>query len=655
MLIAINHVTFEFGAHTILEDANWHIMPNERIGLIGVNGAGKSTLLRIINQEYSVSAGSVERAGDISVGFFNQDLLSFESTESILHVAMTAFERALFLEKEMERMAEKMADDHSDALLQQYSEIQQEFEALDGYNLQHRTEAMLEGLGFKTSDLQRPYNEFSGGWRMRVLLARMMLQQPEVLMLDEPTNHLDLPSIEWLERYLQKYKGTVVITSHDRFFLDRMVTKIAELYQQQINLYSGNYSFYEQEKALRLEQQQRAFENQQEYIRQQERFIERFRAKATKAAQAQSAMKRLEKLDRVEEVGGGPEKIKIRFNIGHQPGKILCTLENITKQYGQQVILQHTSALIERGDRIALIGANGTGKSTLLRIIAGVEPFEGKRTPGHNVAASFYAQHQLEALHLNNDLLTELQQCGSGYLDQELRSLLGCFLFSGDDVFKKIKVLSGGEKARVALAKTIISKANFLLLDEPTNHLDMQSVERLVEALNQYEGSYVLVSHDRYFISKTANTIWEIKDQEIKVFKGTYREWEVFKQEEQQRLEENHIAPAKSTAPAVVTDTAKKPASPSGKGAIDKALKREWQKHKKKFEQLEKEVHQLKERKAELETQLALPDIYADKQKFQDTEKAYVEVCQKLGQSESQYEQVFEKVMALEEKLDVDA
>src|SRR5690625_1464903 len=319
MLIAINHVTFEFGAHTILEDANWHIMPNERIGLIGVNGAGKSTLLRIINREYSVSGGSVERAGNVSVGFFNQDLQSFESEAPILHVAMTAFERALFLEKELERLAIRMTEDQSEALLQEYSDKQHEFEALDGYNLQHKTEAMLEGLGFKTTDLQRPYNEFSGGWRMRVLLARMMLQQPEVLMLDEPTNHLDLPSIEWLERYLQKYQGTVIITSHDRYFLDRMVTKIAELYQQQIHLYSGNYSFYEKEKALRIEQQQRAYENQQEYIRQQERFIERFRAKATKAAQAQSAIKRLEKLDRVEEVSGGAEKINIRFNIGHRP------------------------------------------------------------------------------------------------------------------------------------------------------------------------------------------------------------------------------------------------------------------------------------------------------------------------------------------------
>lgn len=647
MLIGINHVTFEFGAHIILRDANWQIMPNERIGLIGVNGAGKSTLLRILNREYSVSEGNVERAGEVSVGFFNQDLLSFQSADSILHVAMTAFERALFLEKELERLALKMAEDHSQELLRQYSQVQQEFEALDGYNLQHKTEAILEGLGFKTADLLRPYNEFSGGWRMRVLLARMMLQQPEVLMLDEPTNHLDLPSIEWLERYLQKYQGSVIITSHDRYFLDRMVTKIVELYQQQLNIYSGNYSFYEKEKALRTEQQQRAYENQQEYIRQQERFIERFRAKATKAAQAQSAMKRLDRLERIEEVGGGPDKINIRFNIGNTPGKILCTLKNATKKFGEHVILKDTEALIERGDRIALIGANGMGKSTLLRIIAGTEPFNGERIPGHNVVTSFYAQHQLEALNLDNDLLEELQQCGSGYLDQELRGLLGCFLFSGDDVFKKIKVLSGGEKARVALAKTIISKANFLLLDEPTNHLDMQSVDRLVEALNQYEGSYVLVSHDRYFVNRTANKIWEIKDQEIKIFDGTYNEWEIWKKEQEEKQQTKTVAlPQK---PVKEKSNANNP-SP-GKGAIDKEVKKEWQKQKSRFEKLEKQVNALRSKAHTLEEELALPDTYSNKDRFQETEKAYAEVIGKLKKTETEYEQIFEKMMELEAEL----
>lgn len=650
MLIGLNHVTFEFGAHTILRDASWHIMPNERIGLIGVNGAGKSTLLRIINREYSVSEGSVERAGDVSVGFFNQDLLSFESDDSILQVALTAFEEVLKLEKELQVITEKLSHDESESLLHEYSDKLHAFEALDGYNIQHRTEAMLEGLGFSTADLRRPYSEFSGGWRMRVLLARMMLQQPDVLMLDEPTNHLDLPSIEWLERYLQRYQGTVIITSHDRYFLDRMVTKIVELYQQQLDQYSGNFSFYEKEKELRIDQQQRAYENQQEYIRQQERFIERFRSKATKAAQAQSAIKRLEKLDRIEEVNGGPEKIKIRFNKGIIPGKVLSTLQGVTKRFGDLVVLEDARAEINRGDKIALIGANGRGKSTLLRIVAGTETFQGTRIPGHNVEMGFYAQHQLEALNLSHDLITELHHCGSSYTDQELRSLLGCFLFSGDDVFKKIKVLSGGEKARVALAKTIISKANFLLLDEPTNHLDMYSVEMLIEALNQYEGSYVLVSHDRYFVSRTANKIWEIVDHQIKVFDGSYEEWEDWKKRMASKQAPSGRRPASGHAAPV--ETAKPtPSAETPPGAINKDQKRAWEKQKRQFEQLEASLNQLKDQKSALEAALADPDTYADKEKFVAAEEAYREACDKFLQLNRQYEEAFEKMMTLEEKI----
>src|SRR5690606_5162621 len=360
---------------------------------------------------------------------------------------------------------------------------------------------------------------------MRVLLAKMILQKPDLLLLDEPTNHLDLPSIEWLEKYLQHYDGAVVIVSHDKYFLNRMVTKIVELYQRQLHVYNGNYDFYEAEKALRLEMQQKAYENQQDYIRQQERFIERFRAKATKAAQAQSAIKRLEKLERIEEANLERPDIRMNFRVDKVPGRTICTLKNITKRFGENTILENASAEILRGDKIALIGANGKGKSTLLRIIGGIEQFDGERIWGHNVEESFYAQHQLESLDLKNTILEELKLAGSQQTEQELRTLLGCFLFSGDDVDKKIRVLSGGEKARVALAKTIISKSNFLMLDEPTNHLDMHSCDLLIEALNKYEGSLILVSHDRHFISKTANKIWEIVDDKIVEFAGGYEEW----------------------------------------------------------------------------------------------------------------------------------
>lgn len=643
MLIALQDITFEFGARAIVENASWHIVPGDRVGLIGMNGTGKSTILRVINGEYSVSKGSVNKAKNLSLGFFNQDLLSFESDESILKVGMTAFGEAIKLEKDIERLTQELETNQSEELLIEFSDKLHLFETLGGYEMKHRTEQVLEGLGFSTADLERPYSQFSGGWRMRVLLAKLILQQPDVLMLDEPTNHLDLPSIEWLEKYLQSYNGAVIIVSHDRFFLDRMVNKIVELYQQQLHHYSGNYEDYEVEKEMRREMQQRSYENQQEYIRQQERFIERFKAKASKAAQAQSAMKRLDRLDRVEQVDGGPSKIRINFTIDKTPGKIICTLEEVTKKYGNLTILEKASAIINRGDKIALIGANGKGKSTLLRVIAGTEEMEGERIPGHNVVDSFYAQHQLESLDLDSEILDELKSCGSGRTEVELRSLLGCFLFTGDDVYKKIRILSGGEKARVALAKTIISQANFLLLDEPTNHLDMNSVQMLIDALSKYDGTYVLVSHDRYFVSQTANKIWEIDNGEIKEFKGTYAEWEEHKRRQAEVLKQQAAAEKgqkKEAAPVVKQQEPKAP--------IDKDKKKELQKQQKQFQQLEEQLAKLNAKKADLETEMNNPDVYADKARFQKVETAYAQLSKELKSATEEYEKAFEKLMELE-------
>jgi ATP-binding cassette, subfamily F, member 3 len=529
MLLGLQNVTFEFGARTIVEDATWHIQPNERIGLIGYNGTGKSTLLKVLTRQYLPNKGTVEQGRETTIGFLHQDLLSFDTEDSILEVAMGAFERVKQLEKEIEEIGKQLELTGDEKLAHDYSDRLHEMEVLDGYSIHHKTEEILQGLGFSNESLQKPYKLFSGGWRMRVLLAKMILMAPDVLLLDEPTNHLDLPSIEWLEKYLRNYQGAVVMVSHDRFFLDRMVNKIVELYQQKLHFYTGNYTYYEAEKALRVDIQQKAYENQQDYIRQNERFVERFKAKASKAAAAQSIVKRLEKLERIENVEIERPNMRINFSVDKQPGRVLCTLKHISKSFGDIKIVENTGAEIDRGDKIALIGANGKGKSTLLRIIADVEQFNGERVWGHNVEEAFYAQHQLEALNIENSLLEEMKESRSGKTDVELRSLLGGFLFSGDAVDKKIKVLSGGEKARVALAKTIVSKANFLMLDEPTNHLDIHSVDLLIEALNNYEGSIVLVSHDRHFISRVANKIWEIEDYKIREFKGTYTEWEDWK------------------------------------------------------------------------------------------------------------------------------
>ena len=660
MLAGFQDLTFEFGARAIVEEATWHIHPGERIGLIGYNGTGKSTLLKLLAGEYLPSKGTVERSRTTSIGYLHQDLLSFDTDASILEVAKGAFERVMEIEKLIEQLGKELEEQEDEKKLIQYTDLLHEMDVLDGYNIDHKTEDVLHGLGFKQEDLSRPYKQFSGGWRMRVLLAKMILMQPDLLMLDEPTNHLDLPSIEWLEKYLIHYQGAVVIVSHDKFFLDRMVNKIVELYQRKLNIYTGNYSYYEKEKVVRMEMQQRAFENQQDFIRQQERFIERFKAKASKAAQAQSVRKRLDKIERVEEASIERPNIRINFSVDKTPGKIICSLKNLSKRFGSIEIVDSANAEIERGDKIALIGANGKGKSTILRIIADRESFDGERNWGHNVDESFYAQHQLEHLRLDNNILEELQTAGSKKTDMELRTVLGCFLFSGDDVDKKIRVLSGGEKARVALAKTIISKANFLMLDEPTNHLDMHSVDLLADALDNYEGSLILVSHDRYFISKTANKIWEIVDGKIVEFKGGYTEWVEWKERMAKHAleqEKQNSGKDKNKPKAEITSDSKPVAAPkepvvvkaepvvTTNQPIDKEKQKEKKRLQKQFDDLEIKIGTLKSSINEAEAALADPGIYADHAKFQTAEKHYNQLASDLKTAERTYEELFEKLM----------
>jgi ATP-binding cassette subfamily F protein 3 len=470
---------------------------------------------------------------------------------------------------------------------------------------------------------------------MRVLLAKMILQNPDLLLLDEPTNHLDLPSISWLEGFLQSYPGTVIIVSHDRYFLDRMVTKIVEVAQQRINIYGGNYSFYETEKATRIEFMQREYENQKEFIRQQERFIERFKAKASKASAAQSLVKKLDKLEIIEEPIQKKAQIKVNFEIAQQPGKVIIDLKNVSKSYGPIHLLKETSREIYRGDKIALIGANGKGKSTLLRIIANRENILGEVTIGHNVQTSFYAQHQIESLDIQNDILTELRDNTKGYTEAELRSLLGCFLFQGDDVFKKITILSGGERARVALAKVITYQSNFLMLDEPTNHLDITSVEMLAQALNNYEGTYVIVSHDRFFIEATANKIWEIEDGKIVEFEGKYSEWLEWKEKK-----------AKNALPPTQVEI--KTPEPKKENPVNKEQSKKIKAAQNKFKKVEETLALLNDKKIQLEQDLSNPQLFADKNKFLSTEQEYQSINNQINQTQKEYEELFEELLLLD-------
>jgi ATP-binding cassette subfamily F protein 3 len=641
-MIALTDIGFEFGGRFLYRNANWHIKPNERIGLIGMNGTGKSTLLRVINGEYQLTEGNISKPRDLTIGFLNQDQLSFETEASILQVAMSAFQRQLDLEIEIEKILKVMETDYSDEVLNKLSYLQTEFDALDGYSIHHKCEKVLEGLGFTTAQLQQPYKKFSGGWRMRVMLAKLLLQNPNLLMLDEPTNHLDLPTIEWLENYLRDYNGTVIVVSHDREFLDKMVTKIVEVSMQKINEYSGNYSYYLESKAGRMDLQQRQFDNQQQYIKQQEQFINRFKAKASKATAAQSRVKLLEKLDRIEAPEDDNAEINIDFRISVQSGKVVSEIKNVSKAFPDIEILKDARGEIVRGDKIALIGANGKGKSTLLRLIAGTDTYDGEISTGHNVIEAFYAQHQLESLNVENEIIDEMRQYAVDRSETDLRTILGCFLFTNDEVFKKIKVLSGGEKARVALARTLLAEANFMLLDEPTNHLDMRSINILIQALQQYEGTFVVVSHDRFFVSQIANKIWWLEDGEIKEYLGTYDEYEYWrqKQEDIKKLQDAQQKKLVADTPKPKKDVEKNNSKPSGN---------QLQKLQKEFADIEKSIAGLKVKLTDTEQHFLDTTLMQNTQKAQELNAGYELLKKELKQLEADYEKLFEAIMELEQ------
>ncbi len=636
-MIAINNLTYHIGDRPLYKDASVHIKPKDKIGLIGLNGTGKSTLLRLINGDYESAGGTISKSAQTTIGFLDQDLMSYSSEESILQVAMQAFKEANELQKQIADVLHKMETQYQDHLVDKLSALQERYEGLDGYSLQAKAEEILEGIGFTTHDLGRPLSEFSGGWRMRVMLAKLLLEKPDLLMLDEPTNHLDLPSIKWVEQYLKTYDGAVLVVSHDRRFLDRVCLSVVEVAQQTLTTYPGNYSQYLQEKAMRSEIQNNAYVNQQQKIKQSEQFINRFRAKASKARQVQSRIKSLERMEKLEAISDTVSPVNFRFDFKQKSGRFVSTLEHVSKSFGPLKIFENSSAQIERGDKIALIGANGKGKSTLLRIIAGTEPIEGQCQLGYNVNMAFYAQHQLEALNVNNEILEELKQAGSGKTEQELRNVLGCFLFSDDEVFKKIKVLSGGEKSRVALAKTLISESNFLLLDEPTNHLDMLSVQILIQALNQYKGSFIIVSHDRHFISQVANKVWYIQDLELKSYPGNYEEYEYWRAKKSVSVasQTDRVKPKKSKTKKNLN---KKPQEPGGLKELQKQLAK-----------LETHIETLETQKKEIETKLADPQIYGNPDLLAETSLSFQSNEDDLQKLNKQWEKLALKIDFLAE------
>ena len=495
-MISVEGITKSYGGRTLFRDLCWRIAERERIGLVGPNGAGKTTLCRILAGVEEPDTGRVSRGRSVTVGYLPQEAAG-AAAGSVLAEALGGFEAVWALEREMEEVAGALETTPSETLTARYGELQHRFDALGGYRLESQARAILTGLGFRADELGRPLAECSGGWRMRAALARLLLQGPALLLLDEPTNHLDLEALGWLESFLADYDGTVVVVSHDRYFLNRMVTSIAELSADGLTAYAGDYDAYLVEREARRELLEARARNQAKRIAEIERFIERFRYKATKARQVQSRIKMLARVERIE-VPGAARRMHFAFPEPPRTGRQVATLTDVHKAYGDTVVYAGIEFAVERGERVALVGENGAGKSTLLKILAGVLPFErGERVLGAHVAVHYYAQHQLDALTPTNTVLDELVAVAPDAPHTRLRTILGAFLFSGDAVDKKVAVLSGGEKARLALAKMLVRPAALLCLDEPTNHLDLASREILEGALARFPGTIVFISHDR--------------------------------------------------------------------------------------------------------------------------------------------------------------
>jgi ATP-binding cassette, subfamily F, member 3 len=567
-MIQLSGAGKRFGHKLLYENVDWLITANDHVGLVGGNGTGKTTLMKVLAGLDTLDYGSLTVAKGTSAGYLPQDGLTL-SGRTVFEECMSVFDDVRAMERELESLTHKMAElDHTSAeyadVADRYQRVEHEFRARDGYSIEAEVGRVLMGLGFQKEDWERQTDEFSGGWQMRLALAKLLLQKPNLLLLDEPTNHLDLEARNWLEEYLQNYPYAFVLISHDRYFLDVTVDKIIEIWNKRLWFYTGNYDKFLAQKTQRNEQLQAAYSNQRHRIEQLEVFINRFRYQATKAKQVQSRIKELERIERIEIP---PEEKTIHFSFP-QPkasGRIVAEFEQVAKTYpprmlsgrngdGAQTaaggpgktVFENVSFMIERGDRIALVGVNGAGKSTLIKLLAGTEPLtSGEYRLGHNVQADYFAQDQYKELDADTRILDDLGALSPRSSETELRSLLGCFLFSEDDVFKKIGVLSGGERGRYALLRLLLHPANFLLLDEPTNHLDMRAKDVLLNALMEYTGTVVFVSHDRYFIDKLATRVFEVGDGEVAIFPGNYEDYLWRKQGGQ------HIAPTLDDVPGL--------------------------------------------------------------------------------------------------------
>ncbi|TKB28283.1 ATP-binding cassette domain-containing protein [Desulfopila sp. IMCC35006] len=658
-MLSVNHLDIRYGEKHLFNDVSIQVHPGNRVGLVGVNGAGKTTLLKIMAGIAATDDGVVTRSKHFTIGYLPQESSELSSERTLYAEAETAFAPLLALQAEAAQLHEQMdkMDPHSEqfqAVLLRQGEIQHQLDASEIYAIAGKIEKILLGLGFCREDMEKPVSAFSGGWQMRLKLAKMLLEAPSLLLLDEPTNHLDLDSLTWVEQFLKNYNGSMVIISHDRTFLDKVTERIWELSFGRIDVYKGNYSFFLKERAERRAIEKGAYDNQQAKIKQTMRFVDKFRAKATKARQVQSRVKQLDKLERIEL---SEEERQIRFTFPPAPpsGKDVLTVEGLSKSYDGRQVFSNVDLLLSRGDKVAVVGVNGAGKSTFLKILAGqIEHDTGEIRFGANVKVTYFGQHQAQELSPQLNLLETMALSGEEMTITRTRSLLGAFLFRGEDVDKKVSVLSGGEKSRLALAKMIAKPANCMLLDEPTNHLDMSSQDVLQEAMAQYDGTIVVVSHNRYFLEGFVNKVLEVKDGHIAMYEGGVEDY-LLKQEQLREQEKEQAANDRQAEAENTVKSADSQDSRKEKKRLEAQLRQERSRRAgpwlKQLSEAEKKVEFYEQQKEDLEALMADPELYSDKNSWAKASKEYEECKRRLERWYEKWEVAQQKIDAIDGEL----
>jgi ATP-binding cassette subfamily F protein 3 len=637
-MFQIKNLTYGIADRLLLNQINYTISPGKRVALVGPNGAGKTTLLKIIIGDTEAFEGEIITPKKYKLGYLPQEEIEFSGT-SILETVLCGEQDIRQLETQITAIHHQLDNlkQPPEQLLNQLSRLEQEYESLDGYQLENRAKQVLLGLGFSRDDFSRPLNEFSGGWRMRVYLTIILIKKPDLLLLDEPTNHLDLPSLEWLEQYLLGFSGSIILVSHDRFFIDRLSNEIIELEHGALTSYPGNYHYFQMQKQANLELKEKKYKEQQDFLKQQDRFIERFRYKNTKAKQVQSRLKMLEKVERIEQPA---EKYKVNFSIHIHENSYhdVLKIQDLYFKYDQDWVLEDVSFQLFRGEKAAMVGLNGAGKTTFTKLInSQLSPQQGSMVLGQRVKLGYYAQHQVDALDLDKTIYDEIAAHAATPQIPNIRNVLGLFQLRGDDVFKKIRVLSGGEKARVSLAKILLSPVNFLIMDEPTNHLDQLSREALENALKNYQGTLLLISHDRYFLDQIVNRVIEIRQHRLYEFSGNYS----YYLEKRQQITAAAINDNNSNIE--LTAAGEKTTKPSKEhkrlmAQVRQQFSKDRNQLQKRISQLEAEIMQLESRKKEIELQMTRTETYQDSKQVIALQKELAEIQERLPLADSEWE-----------------